>query len=86
MKEKLEEILSKPIDKITIEELLNCFEILKDAGDNGIIKFDGLRKENHYTVVITINSLRDTNIRNDDSSLKGALVKALIRYNNTKNW
>jgi|GEM_PF-2519180 len=80
MKEILREIIDKPIEMVTLEALMNCFEVIKDNGDIGLIKFDGLRESSHYTVVVTIPSLDNTHIRMDDSSLKNAVIKVLVKY------
>lgn len=84
MKEILKRIINKPIDTVTLDDLMNCFELIKDDGDIAMIKFDGPREIDHYTVVFIIQSLREGSVRIDDASLKSAAMKALTRYYNLK--
>jgi hypothetical protein len=70
--------LNKPFSDITLAELLACFEQAKDRGDVAVIKLDGLRKENQYTVFIT--SPKGEMIRADEATLKEAMYKVLVEY------
>ncbi|SHN07668.1 hypothetical protein SAMN05216311_10539 [Chitinophaga sp. CF418] len=72
--------MSKYFNEISIEELIDCFERVKDNGDVGFIKFDGARMTNHYTVCITTPTLQWDMIRADESTLKVALIKVLAKY------
>ena len=76
----IKSIISKYFDEISIEELIDCFERVKDNGDIGFIKFDGERKTNHYTVLITTPMPQSKMVRADESTLKVALVKVLAEY------
>lgn len=76
----IKSIISKYFDEISIEELIDCFERVKDNGDIGFIKFDGARETNHYTVFITTPTSQSDIIRADESILKVALVKVLAKY------
>ena len=75
IKERLEKQSS------SIEELIKCFEYVKDNGDIAVIKFDGERNEKGYTVFISfpVTKKREM-IRADENDLREALVKVLTRY------
>lgn len=64
----------------TIEELIECFEIVRANGDVAMIKFDGLRERNHYTVLITFSNSQRELVRADTSTLREALIKVLTQY------
>lgn len=64
----------------TIEELIECFEIVRANGDVVMIKFDGLRERNHYTVLITFSNSQRELVRADTSTLREALIKVLTQY------
>lgn len=75
--------ISETLKKQThsIEELINCFEYVKKNGDIAVIKFDGERNENEYTVFISFPvSKKREMIRSDESDLKKALVEVLTKY------
>jgi len=75
----IKEIIEK--DNSTLEELINCFELVKENGDIAIIKFDGERKENVYTVFISFPPIKEREmIRADESNLRKALLKVLAVY------
>ncbi|SHG93431.1 hypothetical protein SAMN04488522_108279 [Pedobacter caeni] len=64
-----------------MEELLNCFEQVKNKGDIALIKFDGQRNEDEYTVLIAFPEIKKREmIRADESSLRIALIKVLTEY------
>ncbi len=75
----IKKILEK--ESASIEELISCFEKVKQNGDVAVIKFDGERKENNYTDFITspLTKKREM-IRADESILQIALVKVLNEY------
>jgi hypothetical protein len=65
----------------SLEELLHCFETIKDNGDLGMIKFDGMRKDNHYTVWVGFPmETGKESFRLDGSDLKKTIMKVLARY------
>ncbi|MCO4294442.1 hypothetical protein NF867_16390 [Solitalea sp. MAHUQ-68] len=65
----------------SIEELISCFECIKENGDVVVIKFDGERTLNQYTVFVTFpNDPTREMIRSDDSDLRTAFVKVLRLY------
>lgn len=75
----IKETLKK--ENLSIEDLLNCFEKVKSNGDIAVIKFDGERDENAYTVFISFPvSKKKEMIRVDESNLKKALMKVLDEY------
>ncbi|MBL0912282.1 MAG: hypothetical protein IBJ09_07905 [Bacteroidia bacterium] len=75
----INEILKK--ENPSVEELINCFESIKENGDIAVIKFDGERVENPYTVFISFPIIKQKEIiRADENDLKSALIKVLMRY------
>ncbi|MCW4467912.1 hypothetical protein OGH69_02955 [Flavobacterium sp. MFBS3-15] len=64
----------------TIEELIQCFEIVKENGNVAVIKFDGERISNQYTVFISFPSEDRQIIRSDKKTLKEALENVLRAY------
>lgn len=77
--DRIRRILEESIPSLT--ELINCFEIVKENGDIAVVKFDGARSENWYTVFITfpISKNREM-IRADEDHLETALIKVLTKY------
>ena len=75
----IKEIISK--DNPTIEELINCFNCIKQEGNVVVIKFDGERVDIGYTIFITFpKNLKQEMIRVDERELKSALYEALTKY------
>lgn len=64
----------------TFEELIFCFEEIRANGDVAVIKFDGERQDNWYTVFVSFPNNTRSMIRSDESDLKKALLKVLIKY------
>ena len=65
----------------TLESLINCFELLKQNGDVAVIKFDGERASEPYTIFITFPSAKARSmIRVDENDLKTGLIKSLSEY------
>ena len=65
----------------SIEDLINCFEQVKNNGDIAVIKFDGERSERKYTIFISFPASKNSEmIRIDESNLKVGLVKVLNKY------
>ena len=55
--------------------------MVKDNGDVALIKFDGVRTENWYTVLITFSPGKKREIiRADGGNLEMALKKVLLAY------
>ena len=77
--EEINQIISK--ETISIEELIICFEQVRKNGDIAVIKFDGERIENAYTILISfpVTKKREM-IRVDEAILKIGLKKALVKY------
>ncbi len=75
----ISEILKKT--NPSFEDLINCLEIIKKEGDVSVIKFDGARTDNSYTVFVTfaINKNKEI-IRADENDLKRAIIKVLSEY------
>lgn len=75
----INEILKK--ENPSIEDLIKCFEIVKENGDIAVIKFDGERLENQYTVFISFPIIKKREmIRSDESNLTKAMFKVLKEY------
>lgn len=74
----IKEIIEK--QNPSIEELINCFEKIKLNGEVAVIKFDGERESNEYTVFVSFPKGEREMIRADESDLKIALLKVLTKY------
>lgn len=64
----------------SLDELIECFEQIKTNGEVAVIKFDGERKRDGYTVFISFPNNKREMIRADDSDLKRALIIVLTKY------
>jgi hypothetical protein len=74
----IEEIIEK--QNPSLEELINCFEKIKSNGEVAVIKFDGERESDEYTVFVSFPKDEREMIRADESDLKCALLKVLTKY------
>lgn len=74
----IKEIIEK--QNPSLEELISCFEKIKLNGDVAVIKFDGERESNEYTVFVSFPKGKREMIRADESNLKVALLKVLTKY------
>jgi hypothetical protein len=76
------EFIKKIIEKQnpSFEELINCFEKIKANGEVAVIKFDGERESDEYTVFVSFPKGERKMIRSDESDLKDALLKVLTKY------
>ena len=74
----IKEIIEK--DSPTLEELLSCFEKIKLNGNVVVIKLDGERVTDEYTVFISFPKINREMLRVDDNDLKIALLKVLNLY------
>jgi len=67
-------------DSMSSSQMLLCIEEVRETGNVFILKVDGERSENHYTVMITFpNSVYET-IRCDDAELFAAVRSVLNDY------
>lgn len=65
----------------SIEELINCFKQVRKNGDVAVIKLDGERSSNEYTVFISFPLAKKKEmIRADESDLEAAMIKVLTKY------
>lgn len=80
MQQTIADILNKSISEISLAELMYCMEKVKDNGDVCLIKLDGERKLNHYTVLISFIGIKAEMIRADEATLISTLTKVLIKY------
>ena len=71
----IKEIIQK--ENPSFDELICCFEKIKENGDIAAIKFDGQRDTDHYTVFITFPGNKRDMIRADGADLKKSLVKVM---------
>jgi len=75
----INEILKK--ENPSIEDLISCFEVVRKNGDIAMIKFDGERIEDQYTVFISFPPIKKREmIRSDENNLTIALLKVLKEY------
>ncbi|KAA2238878.1 hypothetical protein F0L74_21940 [Chitinophaga agrisoli] len=76
--EEIKNILAQK--DITIEKLIECFDLVKANGDVAAIKFDGERTRNQYTVFISFPNKGREIIRSDGEDLRAALINVLNEY------
>lgn len=69
----------------TIEQLINCLELIKVKGNVVVVKFDGIRNNDCYTVFISFPDNIKEMIRSDSNSLKKALTEVLEGYIKANN-
>lgn len=76
---EIKKILEK--QPTSFDDLLACFEQVKDNGDVAVIKFDGERIKNQYTVFISFpRNENKSMIRADSDDLKDAISRVLTNY------
>ena len=73
-----EAIYSK--NELTNDQIVDAFRNIGSIGDLFIIKNDGLRIKDNFTVVISSPADKFESIRYDDDSLNIALIKCLRKY------
>ena len=66
--------------ELTNDQIIDAFKKIGAAGDIILIKNDGLRSENNFTVVISSPAKKIESIRYDASNLNIALTKCLQKY------
>ncbi|NCD70917.1 hypothetical protein [Mucilaginibacter agri] len=66
--------------EFTANQIIDALEKVGKRGDIIIIKNDGLRSSDNYTVVISSGSNKFDGIRYDDVNLSNAVKKALKDY------
>ena len=64
----------------SLEELLMCFEAIKENRDVAIIKFDGEREYDHYTLLISFPNKKRDMLRVDSNNLKEGMQNILKEY------
>ena len=75
----IKDILKK--EDPSMEMFIECFEQVKANGDVAVIKFDGDRASNKYTVFISFPSLPKREIiRADGNNLKNIMKNVLKKY------
>lgn len=63
------------------EQRMLCLEEIREDGNVVVVKLDGARKEDHYTVFVSFPKEPHGEIfRADESDLKAAIVKVLREY------
>ncbi|HEY8937497.1 MAG TPA: hypothetical protein VIM65_19865 [Cyclobacteriaceae bacterium] len=78
IKSYIKKVLNK--ENQSLEDLINCLETIKNIGHVAVIKFDGERVQNLYTVFITLSDKKGKMIRVDGDNLKDSLIKSLKEY------
>ena len=73
-------ILVDQDQQLTGDQIINIIAEIGRAGDIIIVKNDGLRLADNYTVVITSGTNKFDSIRYDSNDLDIALKNALRRY------
>ncbi|MCE3074659.1 hypothetical protein [Chryseobacterium gwangjuense] len=73
----IEQVLN---EDFALEDLLMCFETIKENGDVAIIKFDGKRDNNPYTLLISFSNGKRPMLRIDSNNLKEAMQNILKQY------
>lgn len=63
-----------------LEELLMCFEVIKDNKDVVVIKFDGERVINPYTLMVMFSNQSRQMLRIDSNNLKEGMQNILKEY------
>ncbi|MBO9633171.1 MAG: hypothetical protein J7578_08625 [Chitinophagaceae bacterium] len=63
-----------------LDELMNCFDEVMEAGHHAVIKWDGPRAQDRFTVMITIPGNPDAVFRKDGDDLKLAMKRVLEMY------
>jgi hypothetical protein len=76
------DLIQKTIEKQnpSFEELIDCLEKVKENKNVAVVKFDGERERDWYTILILFPNGGREMIREDGSDLKSALIKVLSRY------
>lgn len=76
------DFIKKTIEKqdSSFEELIECFEKIKETGEVIVIKFDGERESNSYTAFISFPDNKREMIRVDENDLRSALIRVLTKY------
>ncbi len=77
MKETIQNLLQK--DDITIQELLECVEEIKEQGNTVVVKLDGGRQSNQYTIFITFPVQQNKKMIRADTSTLISGLKAVLR-------
>jgi hypothetical protein len=67
-------------NEFTGNQIIDALSIVGKNGDIMLIKNDGVRSANNYTVVISSGDNKFDSIRYDSSSLNEAMKKALKDY------
>jgi hypothetical protein len=66
----------------SLEDLISCLEYIKNKGDVCIIKMDGQRLKDKYTLLIIFKDENKEMIRVDNDNLISALIEILRLYTN----
>jgi hypothetical protein len=77
--------MSTPTDWIEISHILRQAEEISKDGTNVVIKIDGERLQDNFTVVFSGGPLGDDFFRKDGADLKTLLQEAIAFYTTTKS-
>lgn len=65
-------------------DLIDCLDLVRKNGDVVVVKFDGEREQDFYTLFITFSLTKNKSmIRIDHSNLRDAILELLKRYINS---
>ena len=79
--EKIKNIL---LENPSMTDLIDCLDLVRKNGDVVVVKFDGEREQDFYTLFITFSQTKNKSmIRIDHSNLRDAILELLKRYINS---
>ncbi|SHM01897.1 hypothetical protein [Chryseobacterium polytrichastri] len=79
--EKIKNIL---LENPSMTDLIDCLDLVRKNGDIVVVKFDGEREQDFYTLFITFSLTKNKSmIRIDHSNLRDAILELLKRYINS---
>ncbi len=68
-------------ENISFDDIIRCFDIVKNHGASAFIKLDGGRQLNHYTVIISFPvEAKKELLRKDGGNLKHCCIRVLELY------
>ncbi|MDV3753984.1 hypothetical protein [Elizabethkingia anophelis] len=79
--EKIKNIL---LENPSMADLIDCLDLVRKNGDIVVVKFDGEREQDFYTLFITFPVNKNKSmIRIDHSNLRDAILELLKKYINS---
>ncbi|KUY30389.1 hypothetical protein ATB96_01730 [Elizabethkingia ursingii] len=72
------------LENPSMTDLIDCLDLVRKNGDVVVVKFDGEREQDFYTLFITFSLTKNKSmIRIDHSNLRDAILELLKRYINS---